>query len=109
MRCLRWHRRLKACARLLRLPTIEDIAEQRAELEYVRAQERFRFSELDPELRPPKQCYFNTGCCIFGDGDVTGIEISEGEIKLVKWSNARDGYQLEVKAKADLQDIFTKL
>jgi UDP-2,3-diacylglucosamine pyrophosphatase LpxH len=30
-------------------------------------------------------CYFNTGCCCFGDGDVTGIEIAEGRIKLVRW------------------------
>ncbi len=32
-----------------------------------------------------KPCYFNTGCCCFSDGDITGIEISEGMIRLVKW------------------------
>jgi len=30
-------------------------------------------------------CYFNTGCCSFGDGDITGIEISDGTIRLVRW------------------------
>ena len=34
-----------------------------------------------------KPCYFNTGCCSFADGDITGIELAEGEIRLVKWSN----------------------
>jgi UDP-2,3-diacylglucosamine pyrophosphatase LpxH len=29
--------------------------------------------------------YFNSGCCCFSDGDITGIEIAEGEIRLVKW------------------------
>jgi hypothetical protein len=29
--------------------------------------------------------YFNTGCCSFGDGDITGIELSDGEIHLVRW------------------------
>lgn len=29
--------------------------------------------------------YFNTGCCCFSDGDITGIEIAEGFIRLVKW------------------------
>lgn len=29
--------------------------------------------------------YFNTGCCCFSDGDITGIEIEDGEIRLVKW------------------------
>ena len=36
-------------------------------------------------IDPP--CYFNTGCCCFGDGDVTGIEIADGEIRLVRWPN----------------------
>jgi predicted phosphodiesterase len=32
-----------------------------------------------------KPSYYNTGCCCFNDGDITGIEISNGEIQLVKW------------------------
>lgn len=28
---------------------------------------------------------FNTGCCIFEDGDITGIEIDNGQIRLIKW------------------------
>ncbi len=30
-------------------------------------------------------CYFNSGCCCFDDGDITGIEIAGGFIRLVKW------------------------
>jgi hypothetical protein len=30
-------------------------------------------------------CYFNTGCCRFSDGDITGIEITGETISLVKW------------------------
>jgi UDP-2,3-diacylglucosamine pyrophosphatase LpxH len=29
--------------------------------------------------------YFNSGCCCFDDGDITGIELSEGSIRLIKW------------------------
>lgn len=29
--------------------------------------------------------YFNTGCCRFEDGDITGIEITGKSIELVKW------------------------
>jgi Calcineurin-like phosphoesterase len=32
-----------------------------------------------------KPSYFNTGCCCFSDGDITGIEIADGHIRLVKW------------------------
>lgn len=31
--------------------------------------------------------YFNTGCCCYNDGDITGIEINDGKIRLVKWFN----------------------
>ena len=34
-----------------------------------------------------KPCYFNAGCCSFADGDITGLEIFNGEIRLVKWKN----------------------
>jgi predicted phosphodiesterase len=29
--------------------------------------------------------YFNTGCCIFDDGDITGMELEDGVLRLVKW------------------------
>jgi predicted phosphodiesterase len=34
------------------------------------------------KLRPT---YFNSGCCCFSDGDISGIEISGGCIRLIKW------------------------
>lgn len=34
-----------------------------------------------------KPCYFNTGCCCFDDGDITGIEIDAVSIRLIKWSS----------------------
>ena len=41
-------------------------------------------TETSKKLRPT---YFNTGCCCFSDGDITGIEIADGFIRLVKWYN----------------------
>lgn len=35
-----------------------------------------------------KPCYFNTGCCSYSDGSITGIEIADGEIRLVRWEPA---------------------
>ena len=37
---------------------------------------------LPEEMKP---CYFNTGCCCYYDGDITGIEINSGQINLIKW------------------------
>ncbi|OGO32906.1 MAG: hypothetical protein A2Z03_07935 [Chloroflexi bacterium RBG_16_56_8] len=55
-----------------------------AELEWVRAQE---FQQPGQEATVPmkRPCYFNTGCCSFFDGDITGIEIAGGEFRLVRW------------------------
>jgi hypothetical protein len=56
-------------------------------------------------IDPP--CYFNSGCCSYADGDVTGIEIADGTIRLVRWLD-RDGRpQLEALTGAEpLADVF---
>ena len=61
----------------------EGFAELRAELEWAKV-ERARVARQRATPVNPR-CYFNTGCCSFGDGDITGLEIAEGEIRLVRW------------------------
>lgn len=39
------------------------------------------------EYQNVRPVYFNTGCCCFDDGDITGIELSDGEIRLIKWES----------------------
>ncbi|HXH99286.1 MAG TPA: metallophosphoesterase [Sphingobacteriaceae bacterium] len=46
---------------------------------------RIRKDDLPPDFTSYKPNYFNTGCCCFDDGDITGIEIADGKISLVKW------------------------
>lgn len=53
--------------------------------------------------------YFNTGCCCFFDGDITGIEIADGEIRLIKWEECNDGCKKKVLEHAPLEYIFEKL
>jgi hypothetical protein len=60
-----------------------DVVAARAALELALAREI-----RDDHHRPvnlKRFSYFNTGCCSFGDGDVTGLEFAEGEVKLVRW------------------------
>jgi len=38
-----------------------------------------------PNFTAYKPTYFNSGCCCFDDGDITGIEIADGCIRLIKW------------------------
>ncbi len=44
------------------------------------------FTAVSVDYMNMKPFYFNTGCCCFSDGDITGIEISGGYIRLIKWS-----------------------
>lgn len=46
-----------------------------------------RMREHPPCNDTPKTvpAYFNTGCCIFDDGDITAMEIEDGVLRLVKW------------------------
>jgi UDP-2,3-diacylglucosamine pyrophosphatase LpxH len=51
-------------------------------------------------------CYFNTGCCSFSDGSLTGIEIAGGIIRLVRWSGPKGSARREVLAAARLRKIL---
>ena len=53
--------------------------------------------------------YFNSGCCCFGDGDITGIEIADGFIRLIKWDVTNDGYHRVVLEESPLSYIFDLL
>ncbi|WP_261387893.1 hypothetical protein [Chitinophaga pinensis] len=53
--------------------------------------------------------YFNTGCCCFSDGDITGIEITEGVIRLVKWDLQGKNVNRIVLEEAQLDYLFDQL
>jgi hypothetical protein len=82
----------------------EELAALRAELEYV----------LTPTFGPPPipvepPCYFNTGCCSFGDGDVTGIEIADGRIRLVRWLDNEERPSAQILADESLREILAEV
>ena len=60
----------------------------------IRTRER-EFTSVALDYMNMKPSYYNTGCCCFSDGDITGIELAEGEIRLVKWSMAKGREVLE--------------
>lgn len=83
----------------------QQVAELCAELEWVLAQNQQSAKDVQVvEFKKPS--YFNTGCCAFLDGDITGLEISDGEIRLVRWPDDADCPKPKVLAKAKLEDVF---
>jgi hypothetical protein len=83
----------------------QQVAELAAELEWTLAQ-NLQAPEDIPVIQLKKPSYFNTGCCAFLDGDVTGLELSEGEIRLVRWPDDEDAPRPKVLARAQLRDVF---
>lgn len=73
----------------------EEVLQAQAELEFAQAEE--------------KPSYFNSGCCCFSDGRITGIEIVDGQIRLIRWPD-EIGQQLpQVLESADLREVFQQV
>jgi predicted phosphodiesterase len=55
--------------------------------------------------------YFNTGCCCFSDGDITGIEICNGDIQLIKWEKEEENSDpaRKVLERSELSYVFEKI
>lgn len=81
-------------------------AERIAHLEHqiqLRKQEYKTVSEDYLSLVPS---YFNTGCCCYADGDITGIEIEDGCLRLIKWTKVDGEPKRLVLEETPLADLM---
>jgi hypothetical protein len=87
----------------------DKLARTAAELEWVRAQEQDTTGDegATPAMRKP--CYFNTGCCSYLDGDITGLELIGEEIRLVRLPNKEEQPQPQILARAMLRNVLARL
>ncbi len=68
---------------------------------------RQEYNHISEDYLHLKPIYYNTGCCCFNDGDITGIEIEAGEIRLIKWKSATNAAaQRMVLEKTAIEDLF---
>ena len=56
-----------------------------------------------------KPVYYNTGCCCFSDGDITGIEIADGHIRLVEWKEQDEKSKRIVLQESKLEALIAQL
>ena len=64
--------------------------------------------QMLPDFTAYQPTYFNSGCCCFNDGDITGIEISDYKIRLIKWEYKEHKQQQPeriVLEESDLKDL----
>lgn len=74
---------------------LDEIDEAQSDLRFAQAQE--------------KPSYFNSGCCCFNDGRITGIEISGGKIKLVRWPDEIGRPKPENLEETDLRQVLKEV
>jgi hypothetical protein len=87
--------------------TGQGVAEARATHELARARAERALPHDPIDLKRPS--YFNTGCCSFGDGDVTGLEFAEGKVRLVRWLDNEGNAASRELASEDLRTMFGQL
>lgn len=93
----------------------EEVDKERAP--EARAAGEFRIAEMRRALqqrsaaKQDRPCYFNTGACCFGDGDVTAIEIADGHIRLMRWAWHPDEHEVraDVLEEKPLQEVFAAI
>ncbi len=56
-----------------------------------------------------KPTYFNSGCCCFNDGDITGIEIADGMIRLIKWEEQEGLSTRFILEEVTLEDVANQI
>jgi hypothetical protein len=56
-----------------------------------------------------KPSYFNSGCCCYNDGNITGIEIAGGKISLVKWYQENNVSKRTILEEKELSDLVKDL
>jgi len=72
---------------------------------------KFEYTNISSDYLKLKPTYFNSGCCCFSDGDITGIEIQEDCIRLIKWHSKEGVPQritLEESAFEELLAVIAK-
>lgn len=85
--------------------SVELAAYQRAETEYDKV-----IKQRTPVVWKQEQpCYFNSGCCSFSDGTITGIEIAASQIRLVRWSAEKHHPTRHILAEMDLRHVFAQM
>lgn len=90
--------------RLLRAQTAKDerlIEATEKEIQF----RKFQYTHVSPDYLRLKPTYFNTGCCCFNDGDITGIEIEEECIRLVKWHSKEGKPQRQILEESSFSEL----
>lgn len=67
---------------------------------------KFQYNNISSDYLKLKTTYFNSGCCCYSDGDITGIELDEDCLRLIKWHNKDGVSQRIILEEAPLDELM---
>ena len=67
---------------------------------------KFQYDSIADDFRTMRPSYFNSGCCCYDDGDITGIEIEDGCLRLVKWVAKEGVPKKEILEESPLEELL---
>jgi len=70
---------------------------------------KFQYHSVGENYLSLKPTYFNTGCCCYANGSITGIEISEGALRLICWTRSGTAFVRSVLEEAPLEELAAAL
>ena len=70
---------------------------------------KFEYTTISDEYLKLMPTYFNSGCCCFSDGDITGIEIAEGNLRLIKWINKKGIPERILLEETPLEELLAEI
>lgn len=70
---------------------------------------RNEYGYVNNAFRNMKPSYFNTGCCCYNNGNITGIELANNTIRLVKWEMHGNNAHRIVAEEMSIDALFSRL
>ena len=94
--------------RLEKARTLDD-ADALKKIEEEIPRRKREYDYINQSFHSMKPTYFNSGCCCFDDGTITGIEIQDGFIRLIKWSLIQGKPERVVAEEEELKTLGKEL
>jgi predicted phosphodiesterase len=70
---------------------------------------KFQYDHVSEDYLNLVPTYFNSGCCCFSDGVITGIEIAEGSLRLIKWSTKLERGERTLLEETPLSELLVEI
>lgn len=95
----------RLCRQLLFAQRVQD-KHMEQEIEKEILLRKYEYKNVAEDYLSLKPTYFNTGCCCFSDGDITGIEIEQNCFRLIKWNRKEGSAKRIILEEAPLEELL---